>query len=77
MPSTHAPLIEEYCPGCVYHPSNLPQSAYSAADWAMLQARACSFDHVPGTVDCLGSRKTSCSLVDLATTRALFSGSHE
>lgn len=61
---------EDHCFGCVYYPPNLPPSAYAEADWAMLQARTCSFEHTPGTDDCLASRKTSCNLVDLAATRS-------
>ena len=66
MPNDHHALTEEYCPGCVYYPPNLPRNAYSEYDWAMLQSRACSFEYPPGSDDCLASRKTSCSLVDLA-----------
>jgi hypothetical protein len=68
------PAPEEHCFGCVYYPPNLPRHAYADADWAMLQARACAFEHVPGTSDCLASRKTSCSLVDLETVRTLGTG---
>lgn len=68
---------EEHCSGCVYHPPNLPRSAYSETDWAMLQMYMCSFEHTPGTDDCLASQKTSCSLVDLATTQRHISASHE
>ena len=77
MPSTNDSLIKTYCLGCVYHPPNLPQNAYSEADWTMLQTRICSFEHAPGTEHCLASRKTSCSLVDLAATQALLSGSNQ
>lgn len=55
----------ELCIGCVYYPPNLPRQAYALEDWSMLQARQCSFEHVPGESDCLANRKTSCSLVDL------------
>lgn len=55
----------ELCVGCVYFPPNLPRRSYAAEDWDMLQQRACSFEHVPGSAECMGSRKTSCSLVDL------------
>lgn len=55
----------ELCFGCVYYPPNLPPAAYAPEDWQMLQARDCSFDHVPGSADCLTSRKTSCSIVKL------------
>lgn len=55
----------ELCIGCVYYPPNLPATAYTEEDYRMLQARACSFDHHPGDEGCRGSRKTSCSLVDL------------
>ena len=60
----------ELCAGCVYHPPNLPRDAYPAADWAMLQTRQCSFDHVANSADCLATRKTSCSLVDMERLRA-------
>jgi hypothetical protein len=56
----------ELCAGCVYYPPNLPRQAYVEDDWAMLQSLHCSFTHVPGSDDCAGSRKTSCSLVDMA-----------
>ncbi|MDT3707821.1 MAG: hypothetical protein ROZ09_13440 [Thiobacillus sp.] len=55
----------ELCVGCVYFPPNLPRRSYAKEDWDMLQQRACSFEHAPGDADCVGSRKTSCSLVDL------------
>ena len=61
--------IETYCTGCVYHPPNLPPDAYPPQDWALLQTRICAFEHLPGTPDCLDTRKTSCSLVDLDATR--------
>ncbi|WP_018077655.1 hypothetical protein [Thiobacillus denitrificans] len=56
----------ELCSGCVYFPPNLPPQAYAQDDWAMLQARSCSFEHHPGDDACLTTRKTSCSVVDLA-----------
>lgn len=56
---------EEFCFGCVYDPPNLPPNAYAPKDWEMLQSRQCSFEHKPGDADCLTTRKTSCSLVDL------------
>lgn len=59
----------ELCWGCVYYPPNLPRDAYADADWAMLQSRHCSFEHTPGSVECLASRKTSCSLVDVERLR--------
>lgn len=59
-------LTEHYCLGCVYYPPNLPPHAYAEADWALLQSMNCSLEHSPGTDDCLCSRKTSCSLVELA-----------
>lgn len=73
---SHSPdqALDDYCPGCVYYPPNLPPQAYSEADWAMLQTRRCAFEHAPGTDDCLASRKTSCSLVDLAATRSSIAG---
>lgn len=55
----------ELCWGCVYYPPNLPRHSYSEEDWAMLQSLHCSFKHAPGSDECLASRKTSCSLVDL------------
>ncbi|MDP2194450.1 MAG: hypothetical protein Q8J72_00505 [Rhodocyclaceae bacterium] len=58
----------ELCLGCVYFPPNLPRQAYAQRDWDILQARSCSFEHLPGTADCLENRKTSCSLVDLDQT---------
>ncbi len=60
------PLVERYCFGCVLYPPNLPPYAYSEEDWALLQGMACSLEHKPGMPDCLVSRKTSCSLVELA-----------
>lgn len=63
--STNADEPHELCIGCVYFPPNLPRHAYAPEDWQMLQARSCSFDHRPGGDDCLGTRKTSCSIVDL------------
>lgn len=77
MTESRNPASEDHCFGCVYFPPNLPPSAYSEADWTMLQARSCAFEHTPGTDDCLASRKTSCSLVDLAETRRAITGSHE
>lgn len=55
----------ELCFGCVYFPPNLPRQKYADEDWAMLQERACSFEHLPGDEGCKTSRNTSCSLVDL------------
>lgn len=31
----------------------------------MLQSLHCSYKHVPDSAECMASRKTSCSLVDL------------
>ena len=59
-------LTEQYCFGCVLYPPNLPPYAYAETDWAVLQGLPCSLEHAPGTADCLASRKTSCSLVELA-----------
>ncbi len=70
-------LTEALCPGCVYYPPNLPRHAYAEDDWAMLQARTCSFEHTPGSDDCLSSRKTSCSLVDLAALQKRHSAAHD
>lgn len=61
--SARASDPREFCAGCVYFPPNLPRGAYSAEDWALLQSRACSFEHRPETPDCLAMRKTSCGLV--------------
>ena len=58
-------LKEELCLGCVYYPPNLPEHAYSTDDFTMLQQKDCSFDHVPGEQNCLHTRKTSCSIVDM------------
>ena len=55
----------EYCMSCVYYPPNLPVHAYSEDDYQMLQSKSCSFDHIPLDEDCIMTRKTSCSLVDL------------
>ena len=54
-----------HCLGCVYYPPNLPSSAYSADDYAMLQSKTCSYDHSPGDSGCQLTRKTSCAIVDL------------
>ncbi len=59
-------LTEQYCFGCVLYPPNLPPYAYAEADWAVLQYMTCSLEHSPGTEECKASRKTSCSLVELA-----------
>lgn len=56
---------DELCLGCVYYPPNLPRPAYVEEDWAILQARRCSFEYVADDADCQATRKTSCSLVDL------------
>jgi hypothetical protein len=55
----------EHCGGCVYYPPNLPVHAYSATDYAMLQALSCAFEFTPHDADCRETRKTSCSLLDL------------
>lgn len=67
--STNMADENELCGGCLYYPPNLPKNAYSVEDWAMLQARHCSFLHVPGSAECLDIRKTSCSLADLTRPR--------
>jgi hypothetical protein len=56
----------DHCGGCVYYPPNLPAHAYSAADYAMLQALSCAFEFTPHDTDCREVRKTSCSLLDLS-----------
>ena len=57
--------INELCAGCVYFPQNLPEQAYPADDWKLLQQKSCSFDYAPDDSDCRLSRKTSCSIVDM------------
>ena len=57
--------VHEHCIGCVYFPPNLPEGAYPADDYRMLQAKRCSFDYEPCDSNCAVTRKTSCSLVDL------------
>ena len=61
------PLTEnnEFCIGCVYYPPNLPSKAYATEDYNMLQEKNCSFDFLAGEQDCIETRKTSCSLLDL------------
>ena len=61
---------DELCFGCVYYPPNLPSQAYAREDWEMLQARQCSFEHMPGDAGCQATRKTSCLLVDLGGDQA-------
>jgi hypothetical protein len=61
---------KEHCFGCVYYPPNLPPHAYAQEDYVMLQEKHCSFDYLPGDENCAQSRKTSCSLVDLAASRS-------
>ncbi|OOZ39320.1 hypothetical protein BOW53_12250 [Solemya pervernicosa gill symbiont] len=56
---------EQWCFGCVFYPQNLPRFAYGDEDWVELQQMACAYECVPGEVDCLSFRKTSCSVVDL------------
>ena len=57
--------VSEHCAGCVYFPPNLPEQAYTSEDYRMLQAKNCSFDFQPTDRNCVVTRKTSCSLVDL------------
>ncbi len=57
----------ELCEMCVYYPPNLPAQAYSKEDYAMLQAKQCSYDLQPASPSCLQTHKTSCSLVDMNT----------
>ena len=61
-----ASKVEKLCEMCVFFPPNLPENKYPKEDWIELQKKSCSFDYVPGDPDCLVSRKTSCSLVDLS-----------
>lgn len=63
--SKKADQTDELCVGCVYFPPNLPSNAYDHDDWLMLQERSCSYDYHPSDADCLQTRKTSCSIVDL------------
>ena len=65
---TISELSARHCPACVFYPPNLPAHAYSEDDYRMLQAKSCCFDHQPGDHNCLQSRKTSCSLLDLEKT---------
>ena len=51
--------------GYMYYLPNLPPNACAPKDWEMLLLRQCSFEHKPGDICCLTTRKTSCSLVDL------------
>ena len=60
----------EHCTQCVFYPPNLPADAYPAEDYAMLQRKSCSFDFQPADADCLQTRKTSCSLLDLERTQS-------
>lgn len=54
-----------HCCACVFYPPNLPAGAYAADDYKMLQEKNCSFDFEPADRDCVQTRKTSCSLLDL------------
>lgn len=60
----------EHCTLCVFYPPNLPADAYPAEDYAMLQQKSCSFDFRPADADCIQTRKTSCSLLDLERTQS-------
>ncbi len=57
--------LNDFCFGCVYYPPNLPESAYPAEDYKLLQQKSCSYDHQPNDENCRVTRKTSCSVVDL------------
>jgi hypothetical protein len=59
--------VDEYCLGCVFYPPNLPESAYSAEDYALLQQKTCAYDFMPADGHCMLTRKTSCSVVDMAS----------
>jgi hypothetical protein len=65
--SGEASKAQTLCSMCVYFPPNLPEGKYPPEDWLELQKKSCSFDYIPGDADCLASRKTSCSLVDLGS----------
>lgn len=56
---------EDLCSMCVYFPVNLPEIAYTRDDYAMLQKKDCSYDFKVGSEDCISTRKTSCSVVDM------------
>lgn len=56
---------EELCSMCVYLPENLPAFAYSSEDYAMLKEKDCSYDFIAGSIQCMATRKTSCSVVDM------------
>lgn len=62
------PTAADLCFGCVYYPPNLPETAYSAEDYAWLRQKTCSFDFHPSDENCTATRKTSCSLLDLELT---------
>lgn len=59
------PETDGLCGGCVYYPPNLPRQHYAEADWQVLQAMTCACSCLPASEECLASRKTHCSLVDL------------
>lgn len=63
---TVKPGTNERCMGCVYYPPNLPESAYPKEDYQVLQGKRCCFYYQPKDDGCKVTRKTSCSLVDLA-----------
>lgn len=65
MNRKHTAVDDPLCPSCVYFPPNLPEAKYPPEDWRELQAKQCAFDFSPGSGECLATRKTSCSLVDL------------
>lgn len=70
MPISLSEQDNQHCLSCVYYPPNLPPAAYSKDDFALLQAKSCSFDYYPHDSDCLLTRKTSCSLVNLETLKS-------
>ncbi len=57
--------VSGLCELCVYYPPNLPASAYSSEDYALLQSKSCSYDFDAGSDACQQMRKTSCSIVDM------------
>lgn len=63
--------VEIWCTACVYHPPNLPRSAYAPDDWRELQTKTCAYDCQPDDARCRDWRKTSCSLVDLEQLNSL------
>ena len=68
--SDESSKTQSLCRMCVYFPPNLPEGKYPPDDWLELQNKSCSFDNTPGSADCLATRKTSCSLMDLGAPKS-------